>query len=254
MELGAFIPLLLWMISENHNPPKAQVEKALAAVESWTVRRTLLRRTMKDVNKLVVALLQDVNGRPLEEVGDATVAFLAKQTADAREWPTDDQVLAELPEIKLYGNIKQQRLRTILSALELKFRTARHEEVSLPSRLEIEHVMPRGWRYHWDDGSGENPTLAAARDKLINTLGNLTLVTQKLNVALSNRPWTDAAAQRVAPNGKDAGLGKRALLGRYSILVLNKEIVDGHPDDWTEGDIRARAARLAQAVTEVWPR
>jgi hypothetical protein len=254
LELGAFIPLLLWMISDNHDPPEEQVQKALSAVESWAVRRTLLRRTMKDVNKLVVALLQDVNENPLDKVGDATADFLARQTADAREWPINEQVLRELPTVKVYGNIKQQRLRAILGALEMKFRTARHEDVSLPSRLEIEHVMPRGWRYHWDDGAGQDSGLAAERDKLVNTIGNLTLVTQKLNVALSNRPWTDVAAYVVAPNGKDAGLGKRSLLGRYSVLVLNKEIVDGHVDEWTDGDIRERSTRLAEAVTRVWMR
>lgn len=60
LELGAFIPLLLWMISDTHASPADQVDLALAAVESWAVRRTLLRRTMKDVNKLVVALLREI--------------------------------------------------------------------------------------------------------------------------------------------------------------------------------------------------
>lgn len=254
LELGAFIPLLLWMISDNHNPPPDQVKKALAAVESWAVRRTLLRRTMKDVNKMVISLLQFVSERPLQEVGDSTVAFLSQQTADAREWPTDEQVRSELPGIKAYGNIKQQRLRTILAALEMKLRTERHEEVSLPDKLDVEHVMPRGWRVYWGEGVREDPHRAEQRDKLINTIGNLTLVTRKLNGALSNRPWTDREAALVAPTGKDAGLGKRSLLNRYSVLVLNKDIVDDHPDEWTDDDVRSRSERLAQAVTEVWPR
>ncbi|HJQ94230.1 MAG TPA: DUF262 domain-containing protein [Acidimicrobiia bacterium] len=254
LELGAFIPLLLWMISDNHNPPPSEADKALTAMESWAVRRTLLRRTMKDINKLVVALLQELDQHPLDGVGDATTRFLAKQTADSREWPTDSQVLAELPGVKMYGNIKQQRLRTILSALELWARTARSEQVSLPSKLEIEHVMPRGWRTHWGARIAQDPKLAANRDALINTLGNLTLVTQKLNVELSNRPWRDEEASLVAPTGKDAAVGKRSLIQRFSLLVLNKEIVDGHEAEWTDQEIRDRSARLARAVTEVWPR
>lgn len=255
LELGAFIPLLLWMIRKNHSPPADQVEKALAAVESWAVRRTLLRRTMKDVNKLVVALLQELNELALDEVGDATIDFLRTQTSDAREWPTDEQIREQLPDVKIYGNIKQQRLRTILSALEMKARTERHEDVSLPSSLELEHVMPRGWRIHWDkDGAGNDLELSINRDNLINSIGNLTLVTQRLNVALSNRPWTDEDARVVARRGQDAGLGKRSLLARYSVLVLNKEIVDQHPSEWTEQDIRKRANHLAGAITKVWPR
>jgi hypothetical protein len=253
LELGAFIPLLLWVISEHHDTSPAQADKALAAVESWAVRRTLLRRTMKDVNKLVVALLKGLDAHPSDAVGDATVAYLREQTADARNWPTDEELLAELPTVKVYGNIKQQRLRAVLAAVELQLRTERHEEVSLPTKLEIEHVMPQGWRSYWDDGVAKDLEAATRRDHLVNTLGNLTLVTKKLNGALSNRPWTDEAALLVAPTGKDAGKGKRSLLNRYSVLLLNKDIVDPHGSAWTDQDIAARNSRIAEVVSVVWP-
>jgi hypothetical protein len=254
LELGAFIPLLIWLISDNHSPPDSQVRKALHAVESWAVRRTLLRRTMKDVNKMVVALLQNITNRPLSEVGDATVEFLNQQSSDAREWPTDVELRNELPAVKIYGNIKQPRVRTILAAIEQSLRTARHESVSLPSRLEIEHIMPRGWREHWGTGVANDPQRSAEREKLVNTIGNLTLVTQKLNNALSNRPWTDSEALIVAPTGQDAGLGKRSLLNRFSILVLNKLIVDQGVQAWTDQDVRNRGQELTEAVIRVWPR
>jgi hypothetical protein len=254
LELGAFIPLLLWLISDEHDTPSQQRDKALLAVESWAVRRTLLRRTMKDVNKLVVALLKELDHHAGADLGDATAAYLRAQTADAREWPSDQDLTAQLPDVRAYGSIKQQRLRAIFTRVELRLRTNRHEEVSLPAKLEIEHVMPQGWRTFWDDGVASDLQKAAARDELLNSIGNLTLVTQKLNVALSNRPWTDEAAQIIAPTGRDAGLGKRSLLNRFSVLVLNKEIVDQHPANWTEGDIRKRSMALTQAVCEVWPR
>jgi hypothetical protein len=78
-------------------------------------------------------------------------------------------------------------------------------------------------------------------------------VTQPLNGALSNRPWTDSEAQDVAPTGKDAGLGKRTLLNRNSILVLNKDIVDQHVPAWTDADIEKRSVTLAQVIADAWP-
>ncbi|MEX1009665.1 MAG: DUF262 domain-containing protein [Acidimicrobiia bacterium] len=253
LELGAFIPLLLWLISEHHEASADQSDKALAAVESWAVRRTLLRRTMKDVNKLVVALLKELDEHPAEVVGDATVAYLRAQTADARTWPMDEELLTALPTVKAYGNIKQQRLRALLAGVELQLRSERHEEVTLPAKLEIEHVMPQGWRSYWGAGIANDLEAATRRDHLVNTIGNLTLVTQKLNVALSNRPWTDAEAQEVAPTGKDAGLGKRSLLNRYSVLLINKDIVDPHEQAWSEQDIATRNTYLATVIAEVWP-
>lgn len=254
LELGAFIPLLLWLISDNHDVPEVQVATGLGAVESWAVRRTLLRMTMKDVNKTVVSALQDLDGKPIDQIGPAVVAFLSQQTADARSWPTDEGLRQQLHLVRVYGNIKQPRIREVLSAIEMLRRNERHESISLPDRLEIEHVMPRGWRTYWGSDIQGDLELAAARDVLVDTLGNLTLVTKKLNGSLSNRPWRDNEAAVVASSGQEPGVGKRSLLNRYSLLVLNKEIVQAHPHAWTEDDIRDRARDITEAVIKIWPR
>lgn len=253
LELGVFIPLLLWIITDAHPTSPTQADRALAAVESWAVRRTLLRRTMKDVNRLVVALLKELDRQPSASVGDATVSFLIAQTADARTWPRDDELLAQLPGIKVYGNIKQQRLRTILSGVELQLRTQKHEDVSLPAKLDIEHVMPQGWRTYWQDGILHDPEACAERDFRINTIGNLTLVTKSLNSTLSNRPWRDVDAVVAPGTGEDKGLGKRSLLNKYSVLALSRPIVDDHADEWTDGDILKRSKTIAATIAAAWP-
>ncbi len=253
LELGVFIPLLLWIITDAHPASPEQADRALAAVESWAVRRTLLRRTMKDVNRLVVAILKELDQRSSEEVGDATVAFLKAQTADSRTWPTDGELIKELPDIKVYGNIKQQRLRAILSGIELQLRTDKHEDVSLPSKLDIEHVMPRGWRTYWQDGILSDPEACASRDWYIHSIGNLTLVTKSLNSTLSNRPWTDDAAAATSGGGEDKGLGKRSLLNKYSVLSLTRSIIDDHATGWTDDDIIERSRVMAATIATAWP-
>ncbi len=254
LELGSFIPLLLWLISDNHAVPDVEVEKALNAVESMAVRRTLLRMTTKDFNNLVVAALKELDSKPMDQIGAVVEGYLSRQTADARSWPSDDDLREQLPSIRLYGNVKQPRLRVILSALELRRRSERHESVTLPAKLEIEHVMPRGWRTYWGSDIQGDAELAAKRDIRVDTLGNLTLVTKKLNGTLSNRPWRDTDAAVVASTGREAGVGKRSLLNRYSVLVLNKDIVDSHDDAWTEDDIRERSRQLTESVIAIWPR
>jgi hypothetical protein len=254
LESGSFIPLLLWVTSDAHAIPEAQIQKALDAVESMAIRRALLRMTTKDFNGLVVSALKALDSTPDDQVGDTIVDFLARQAADSRSWPTDDSLRSQLPDIRLYGNVKQSRLRMILSALERRFRTERHEDVPLPAKLEIEHVMPRGWRTHWADGTQSDPERTAHRDLLVDTLGNLTLVTKKLNGTLSNRPWRDADAAAIASAAPAKAQGKRSLLNYYSLLVLNKDIVESHEENWTEGDIRERSRQLVETVISVWPR
>ncbi len=114
--------------------------------------------------------------------------------------------------------------------------------------------MPRGWRTYWGADIQGNAERASQRDILVDTLGNLTLVTKKLNGTLSNRPWRNEDAVTVATTGIDAGVGKRSLLGRFSILVLNKDIVDPHVLAWTEDDIRARSNTLTETVIAIWTR
>ncbi len=253
LELGAFVPVLLWLHAGGADRDTGQIAGVLAALESWVVRRTLLRLTMKDVNRFAIAVVSTLAAAPGDQLAAACASYLAAQDADSRYWPHDQAVLDMLPKIKAYGSIKQQRLRSVLSAIEQFLRTERHESVSLPAQLDVEHVMPQGWRSHWGADVADDLAGRLHRDSLVNTLGNLTLVTSSLNTALSNRPWTDQAAAHTALKGRDAGLGKRSLLSRYSTLVLNKWIVDGHIDAWTDTDIEARSAILATLVCATWP-
>ena len=73
-----------------------------------------------------------------------------------------------------------------------------------------------------------------------------------LNSSLSNRPWTDAAAAGMSQGGQ-TGRGKRALLQSFSLLVLNKGIVDDHESEWTEDDIVARSRALTDDIIAIWP-
>jgi hypothetical protein len=93
----------------------------------------------------------------------------------------------------------------VLSAIEQKRRTEKNENVTLPSKLQIEHVMPQKWRINWSDGLLDDPVASAQRDRVIHTIGNLTLVSGSLNASLSNRPWRDSDAAVVAPTGPEAG-------------------------------------------------
>lgn len=254
MELAATTPVFLFLISQNHGLPTAEIERGLASLESWVVRRTLLQLTSKDMNKLIVALLKSLDGVPLENAGAAIHRFLSQQTATTRAWPSDAEFVAKIPELRMYRNIKQGRIAVVLSAVEEHKRQldAKYGAVSLPPNLTLEHVMPQKWREHWASESELTSEESAERDFLVHTLGNLTLVTQALNSSLSNRPWTDSAAEGLSGGGQESK-GKRSILSAFNLIVLNKEILDEHPTAWSADDIVDRSRRLAEAITSVWP-
>jgi len=103
-------------------------------------------------------------------------------------------------------------------------------------KLAIEHVMPRKWLTYWPLQEGTE----ADRDRIIHTLGNLTLLTGKLNSKVSNGAWRG--------NG-----GKREGLEAHDVLLLNRELLKKAGDQWTDEAIRVRTRELADVIIEIWP-
>lgn len=254
LELAATTPVFLWLLSKNHGVPEDQIRIGLEAVESWVIRRTLLRFTTKDVNKFMVAILKTLNSADAAGAGNKIRAYLSEQTADTRYWPSDDYLIAQLPDTRVYGTIRARRLQIILSAVEhhLRSQNPMFGSISVPSGLEVEHIMPRAWRTHWDPEPRLTPEAAAQRDKIVNTIGNLTLVTGLVNGSLSNRPWTDADAAGLTEGGK-AGKGKRTILSAFNLLVVNKKIIDENATEWTEAKIIHRSQEIAGYIAAIWP-
>lgn len=97
--------------------------------------------------------------------------------------------------LRVYKDLTQTRLRMVLEALEddRRGKWAEHERCPR-GRLTIEHVMPQNWGEHWGEEVTDHPS-RQRRDHSVQTLGNLTLVNERLNPKLSNRPWTDIEVQ-----------------------------------------------------------
>ena len=254
LELAAMTPLFLWLLSDRNSVPPDQTKIALEALESWAVRRTLLLMTTKDMNKFSLTLLRALDSEGPHLAGHTVFRLLSEQVAETRVWPSDDTMMEKLPSIRLYWNVRQDRLRLILSAIEERLRSSSqmYEAVAIPDNLELEHVMPRGWRRYWNPEPILDPVGEQRRDNLVNTIGNLTLVTRSLNASLSNRPWTDDDACGLKEGGQP-GRGKRHLLDEFSLLVLNKNIVSNNVSAWTDKDIANRGEAMTKDVCMVWP-
>jgi len=251
LDSAAVGPFLLWVLRWDETAmPAAQRDKALRALESWMVRRALCRATAKDVNRMVVDLLRAMDEAGPAAAGDTVERLLADQQADSRYWPDAATLRVALREQPIYKNLSRPRLRMVLEAIEDSLRGPLGEGQSCPRNLTVEHVMPQGWRDHWGADVAGEPVAALRRDGCVQVLGNLTLVTGKLNPTMSNRPWT---AQEAAARGL-GGDGKRDYLLHHSQLKLNAEIVAEHQDAWTEDDIRTRTDSLIGRVEAIWPR
>lgn len=138
----------------------------------------------------------------------------------------------------------------VLAAVEGSLYTSKVEALKIPKGLSIEHVMPQTWEEHWPlrrkrlDQTGEVELSEEELDEAktlrnahVHLLGNLTIVTQPLNAALSNAPWSR----------------KQKELNKHSKLLLNSRLVEEYPSLFDEASIEARGEFLAERVLAIWP-
>lgn len=212
-------------------------DAALADLESFLVRRMICRLTPKNYNRLAVDLLKalaDGNGPPRDRVRKVLLA----SDSETLRWPSDAEFTERLIGDPLYITLTRKRLRMFLRAIEQELRSGKTEDTTLPRKLTVEHLLPRRWREHWPLPHGSDVEAADHRDQLLHTLGNLTLLTKKLNTSISNGPW-----------GK-----KIATIPVHSLLRLNNELAAHHADKWDEAAIVARGKSLAALACRIWPR
>ncbi|MEU0478550.1 DUF262 domain-containing protein [Streptosporangium sp. NPDC006013] len=255
MEATVVGPFLLWILRwPKERMPVAQRLKALTSMESWLTRRMLCKLSTKNYNRILIDLLRELDRNGPEAAGDVTETFFATATANVGYWPSDDEVIQAMERLRVYKDLTQTRLRMVLEALEDNRRRKWSEHEHCPRGcLTIEHVMPQSWGEHWGGDTIDHAS-RQRRDHLVQTLGNLTLVNDRLNPKLSNRPWTNIEVQARGLTDPEPNIGKRDLLLRHATLKLNAEIVADQQEAWTEETITARSTELAERLVRIWPR
>ena len=158
-------------------------------------------------------------------------------------WPPDDELADQFRTVRYYGQggINQDRLRLILGAVDTRLQQEENktEPVTINyDQLQIDHVIPQNWRRYWPvqaSDRNEQAVLEHRRERHIHRIGNLTLVSARLNPSMGNDPWKK----------------KRAQLQEHSHLRLNALLCQ--KEEWNEHAIRERGERLAGEVASVWP-
>ena len=244
MESEAVKPLVLFLLDPDEAAiPADQLMKTLEVVESWLVRRMLVRATTKSYAQVFADLIAYVRKSGRQSAGDVIKNYLDHQPGTNSYWPDNEEVRTELRTLAAYRRLSRARLRMVLEAIEDYERGWRGLATGLGGervargKFVIEHIMPRRWHAHWPLAEGHTP---AHRDPFIDTFGNLTLLTGRLNSKVSNGPWS----------GPD---GKYVALHSHDVLMLNRRLLERAKDGWDEEHIQARTEQLIDLIIEVWP-
>jgi hypothetical protein len=141
-------PLVLCLVDrEQPKVPEEQFTKSLEVVESWMVRRMLVRASTKSYSQVIAELVALV-GRSRATAGDAIEKHLSKQTSASSYWPDDNELQQEVATLQAYRRLGRGRLRMILESIEDRKRGWTNGRSGLGGervargKLAIEHVMP----------------------------------------------------------------------------------------------------------------
>jgi alkylated DNA nucleotide flippase Atl1 len=227
-------PLLLWLHQRGRNLPPEVIDRVITIVESWHVRRQLLRLNLGDMGRVVVDLIRTHAATPPDQLADSIEKHLSRLNVTSTYWPGDEEVRTTLRTEQVFRRFKKARARMFLEAVEDTYR-AHTNQPQVPRRgYPIEHILPQSWQNHWPVTGEEAET---DRAEHVHRLGNLTLLTTSLNSKVSNGPWQS----------------KRTALQAHDTLLLNSRLLSMCTGPWDETTIDARSDALIDALLEVWP-
>ncbi|MDE0624027.1 MAG: DUF262 domain-containing HNH endonuclease family protein [Bryobacterales bacterium] len=236
-------PVLLWLLTRSREDlPPEEREMAFKAIESFVIRRMAIKAQTRAYGQAFAEVLraaQEADTHP----GLAIVKAL-RQGPHGYPWPTDEQLVGQFRTSAYYGygGIAQYRLRLLLGAVDAHLQREDYhkgepvKEIEYDT-LQVEHVLPRSWQEHWPveaSDQGEKIVLERERSEHVHRIGNLTLVSKRLNPALSNAPWEEKCPE----------------LKKHSHLRLNARLCQ--EADWNEQAIRTRGEWLAGVVSRIW--
>ncbi len=249
--------LVMWIDTRQKLDSKEKSDLFLL-IESYIVRREICKLSANAFNRIVPEILTDMH--EAEKHGQSIIGafknFLETRKTSTRKIPTDNEIITACEQKNIYTKTGSKKLVYILEHIEQHITSNKSEKLIIDTNdLNIEHIMPQKWSVNWPLKNGnkvfheeylmlrdekgqqldENTrNLMEERQSLINTIGNLTIMTAPLNSAISNNSWEV----------------KKLEIKNVSKLKLNRDIIK--KAEWNEDVIKKRSKDLGDYINEIW--
>lgn len=226
---STLVPYVLYLACNVEDPD--EFKKIMGILESYIMRRMIIRATTKNYNNLFVSLI--LNG---VKTADGLLSAL-KRIGDGTTYvPSDEELLSGFKDSKLTN----LQAKGVIYYIESGSRSEKSAVALLGfKQYSLEHLMPKKWRNHWPPCETEE--LARVRDQKLQTLGNFAIITQALNTSISDADW----ATKKAGKKDNPGLDQCAA----GLLTMENVLSES---SWDESKIENRAAWLWEKATLLW--
>ena len=206
-------------------------------LESYLMRRFLCGLGTKQYNRTVFEVKSYLNQPEVGWNAESLRNRLLQFSGNNAIWPDDGWVIWRQKEKSAYGNIRGIGIGLALSRVEA---ATRSEKSELPwntrTPMTLEHILPQKWQEHWPLAPDAPEDAVQIRADHIDRMGNLTVLTRKLNSSISNSAWSV----------------KKKHLNDHTVLLINSALTG--KETWSENDIVERGEKLGLKFCELWPR
>ena len=252
-DISTLYPLVIYLFEES-SLGIHDLKACFNDLESFIVRRLICNKMTKEYNIYFVETVSKLRkeGNSRERLRE----FLLQGKGETREWPDDETFIKHWHISPIYRYLNSQQIVTILNMIEDRIRSSKSETITI-NQASVEHIMPQKWAEHYKlDGEIIDTDMAGDwfysldadktvqwkrikekvqyRNSILQTIGNLTIVTQPLNSALHNGPFNSKKVELL-----------------HSSLMLNRYFHE--ITDWDETAIIERAKYLLKYALKIWP-
>lgn len=238
---------LIVSISELSDDQKNQI---FDWIVSYFVRRAVCGLTAKNYNRVFNQQVKRLSVSPITI--ESIYSDLSALEGKSARWPRDDEFQKEWIESAIYKvRLDSSKIKAIFLDLEMAMRSSRTDDFDFSKldKLDVEHILPVSWFEYWQlpdgisvkeeeikniDIDSPHSALIIKRERVKNSIGNLTLLHNGVNRSLQNYSFKQ----------------KRETFFAESNLHLNRDLMMA--DCWNENKIEQRGKKLFDFAKKIW--
>jgi hypothetical protein len=230
-ETATIIPYMLYLSKKQ---PEEKIRNDIYRyLEAYLMRRIICKITAKNYNQVIRSLI----GNEVDTLSKLK-EFIEKKEEKINRMPADSDVQRGFH----ISQLTNKQAKCVMYLLETAVRSDRHAtNLRDFDDYSLEHVMPKKWRNKWG-AVGMTEEEQYSRDRSLLTLGNLTLITSRLNSAIRDADWKT----KKSGTNSNPGLDKYAQGLETFSDYLSRDV-------WDETVISERADQISKyALSQVW--
>lgn len=236
-----FMPVVLWLWSEEREIEPSQRQAILRIIESYVVRRILTGDSVgesiaRNITGMLNAMQANLNtGRDPQE---GAYAWISMNQNEATWWPSDNEVMDKIANHP--HEMSAARRNMVLHAIESRLRIDNGQR-PVSGGFQTTILIPDaeiGLTNYPVEGRS-TPGRLERRNKIVKQLGNFTLTNTNLTKREREAGWEE----------KQGALERR---GRD--LLLTQKLLSPQQRTFTDQDISERSRWIAELCIAIWPR